>query len=217
MVINIGFGTYCIIGQLLLYYIIGTGPNSQHSVIFRDVQTPQKEKTLCLNSPPKTFIFSDGWCYTNLLHYPIRCHLRLVYTIRSQQQNENQMKLLMRVWGPSCFFFCLCCRVADNTQFNVALPPSTVHLPKMFWVALNVKCHGDTHMWTQRGGAKLSFHRAEVCGGTPLHFMSTHNHKGRGQSGKGKIRMQFKTHNTPTHRPVPVAPVSMLSPASQQG
>lgn len=91
-----------------------------------------------------------------------------------------------------------CGRVADNTHFNVALPPSTVHLPKMFWVALDVKCHGDTHLWTQRGGAKLSFHGAEVFGGTPLHFMSTHNHKGRGQSGKGRIRMQFKTHNTPT-------------------
>lgn len=33
--------------------------------------------------------------------------------------------------------------MVDNTQFNAALPPSTVHLPKMFWVALDVKCHGD--------------------------------------------------------------------------
>lgn len=29
-----------------------------------------------------------------------------------------------------------------NRQFNVALPPSTVHLD-----VLAVKCHGDTHLW----------------------------------------------------------------------
>lgn len=44
-------------------------------------------------------------------------------------------------------------KMMDNNQFNVALPPSTVHLPKMFWVALDVKCHSDTNLWMKVGGA----------------------------------------------------------------
>lgn len=52
--------------------------------------------------------------------------------------------------------------------------------PRCFWQVRSVKCHGDTHLWMEGGGAKLSFDRAKVCGGTSLHFHVNTQSKGEG-------------------------------------
>lgn len=79
----------------------------------------------------------------------------------------------------------------DNAQFNVALPPSTVHLPKMLWVAPDVKCHSDTNLWMKMEGALLSFQKA--CRLTPIVLYTHSTREGVQMKRKRKIWMQRST------------------------
>lgn len=68
-------------------------------------------------------------------------------------------------------------RMSLSSGFNVALPPSTVHLPEMFWVSgvmVTRIC--------KRGGAKLPSHRAKVF----CHHYVSCDHTVRG--GVGRVR-----------------------------
>lgn len=80
-------------------------------------------------------------------------------------------------------------RMSLSSGFNVALPPSTVHLPEMFWVSgvmVTRIC--------KRGGAKLPSHRAKVF----CHHYVSCDHTVRG--GVGRVRggrgVESKTHST---------------------
>lgn len=75
--------------------------------------------------------------------------------------------------------------MAEHTQFNVALPPSTVHLAKMFWVAHDVKCHGDTLCGHRGEGLNCHF-TGQRCVVGPRYVSCEHTIKRGGVKVKGE-------------------------------